>query len=672
MQFNLVCFLSLFSASVQAEMLRFEDDRGMVFTRDSKEGKAGNGKATVAVRAGVGGVSLYDMGMTADQLIASWGLWAIRGSDFDPEDYGKETMYPDADPDKETSDFLASSINVSPSCWKNPRGCFRFDNVTDLINMKDEIDYLLMIDNGSSGFAQDYKDYPDGGNGFMKAERAGMEWIFIDTFYDTNPGCRHFTNATLKDPSNCFGRSMIDIARRIEELAIFLGVDVDEGKIEKEKEEACAAANEFTLTMKEAHKKDMRFKAVILGSRDGSYYIRDFDPTTLWVPRTMEELGAPLGHAKLYNSTLGERRDVMINDYFVDCEDNLVNSTCNANTIFPIDFWFIDSRSFLLVDDTLLSFFPDRALTAGQYWHYPRNDGPISYRSITSMLNSYSTRIQASKKVTPSSVKDDKCLEIDPKQPWANGYGLDKNEFICYDEDLIQKEYLTCSNTVALARKKLKFSQPCSEIENSVCTGSCKYKVKGTNKCEVKTEHECGCSCVIDDRDVKPNCKTVAKRFQKNKKRICNPYSILEIKVSITEEEECKNACVYNPSCTAYQFNAKDIPKKDKDTPQCMLFKGMVEVLKKVKKGNVKKMPCYYKEVGSQDTFDKQDGFCKLTSTSQITSGKSENACQADCANDQLCLSYMYGDDVCVSSFFTSKVKEGTKSKNDACYTPKN
>ena len=71
-----------------------------------------------------------------------------------------------------------SSINVSPSCWKNPRGCFRFDNVNDVINLKDEIDYLLMIDNGSSSFAQDYPS----DNGFMAAEAAGMEWIFIDTF----------------------------------------------------------------------------------------------------------------------------------------------------------------------------------------------------------------------------------------------------------------------------------------------------------------------------------------------------------------------------------------------------------------------------------------------------------------------------------------------------------
>ena len=71
------------------------------------------------------------------------------------------------------------------------------------------------------------------------------------------------------------------------------------------------------------------------------------------------------------------------------------------------------------------------------------------------MLDSYSQRIQASNKVTPSSNTDKKCLQKDPRQPWLNWNGLDKNEFICYDEDLIQKEYLTCSNTIALTRKKV-------------------------------------------------------------------------------------------------------------------------------------------------------------------------------------------------------------------------
>lgn len=46
MQYLLVSFLSLFSASAQAEILTFKDDRGMVFTRDSEKGKTDDGKGS--------------------------------------------------------------------------------------------------------------------------------------------------------------------------------------------------------------------------------------------------------------------------------------------------------------------------------------------------------------------------------------------------------------------------------------------------------------------------------------------------------------------------------------------------------------------------------------------------------------------------------------------------
>jgi len=70
MLFPLSALLSFsIAVSVRAEILTFEDDRGKTFTRETSEGKAG-----VGVRAGVGGVSLFHMGMTADQLTASWGL----------------------------------------------------------------------------------------------------------------------------------------------------------------------------------------------------------------------------------------------------------------------------------------------------------------------------------------------------------------------------------------------------------------------------------------------------------------------------------------------------------------------------------------------------------------------------------------------------------------------
>jgi len=443
MIFNINTYLSLsIVVSVGAEILTFEDDRGATFTRDSSMGKS-----RVGVRAGVGGVSLFHMGMTADQLTATWGLWGIRGSDFDPENPQAGSMYPDVDPGVEEAAFLASAENLSPSCWKNPRGCFRFDNVTDVIALKDEIDYLLLIDNGGSGFMNGSPD----GNGFLAAEEAGMEWIFIDTFYDMNPLCRRSNDTSLIiDENYCFGRSMIDIVQRIEELAIFLGVDVNFAEVETQKQAACDAAAVFTQTMEEFHQKDMRMKVTILGSDIdqetgiSTATIRDFDPTTLWVPRTLEELGAPLGHAGTYDSDAGEDDDILADNYFIDCSPGLVNETCNENTLFPVDFWLIDSRSFLLVDETFLKYFPDKALNAGQYWHYPRNDGPLSYKSIESMLTEYNKRLSKATKMTAPTVTDSACKPMDPKGPWIKYGGLELNEFICYNKDLIQEEYLQC------------------------------------------------------------------------------------------------------------------------------------------------------------------------------------------------------------------------------------
>lgn len=346
-------YLLLITVLPYVQAVTFVDDRGVEHTWDNSN------KAKVGVRAGVGAVSLYHMGMRADQLVATWGLWGVRGSDFDPEDPAAGSLYPEADPSEEEAAFLASAKNLSPSCWKNPRGCFRWDNITDVLNMRNEIDFILLIDNASSGHLDQ-----DGGNGIVAAEEAGMQVIFIDTFYKKDPKCRAKDYSVI-DPSACFGRSMIDIVARIEELAIFLGVNIDTTVLNKQKQAACEAAQAFTETMAEVHEKELRVKASILGTgqdpETGSTFatIRDFDPIALWVPRTLEELGMPLLHAANdYESAFGG--EITSDEYFETCDKGVVNQTCNANTYFPVDFWLIDSRSFRLIDDNFKLIFPDR------------------------------------------------------------------------------------------------------------------------------------------------------------------------------------------------------------------------------------------------------------------------------------------------------------------------
>lgn len=347
--------------STNVEGATFRDDRGVTHEWDNTV------KAKVAVRAGIGGVTLFHMGMTSDQLVATWGLWGIRGSDFDPENPSAGSVFPELDPGPEEAAFLASAVNLSPSCWKNPRGCFRIDNVTDLVALQDQIDFVLYIDNGVD-------------ETFLDIEAAGLNVIFVDTFYEYNENCRAF-NYSLIDPSSCYGRSMIDIADRIEELAVFLGSDVDLVALNEQKQAACEAASSLTDAAEQAHEKGIRIKAIWLAVEQdqatGNSYavVTDMDPIELWVPRTLEELGMPLLHADTYEGW----GDIPADVYFKDCEPGVVNQDCNANTYFPVDFWLIDSRSSRLIDDNFKIIFPDRVslqtkcstLSSSETYHLP-------------------------------------------------------------------------------------------------------------------------------------------------------------------------------------------------------------------------------------------------------------------------------------------------------------
>lgn len=325
---------------VNSQQRQFRDDRGKVFNIE--------GSPKIAVRAGIGGLSLYHFGMSADQVVAVWGLWGIRGSDLDltnPQEPSSTITYPDADPTPEEIAFLQQAINLSPGCYNNPRGCFRWDNTSQVLALRDEIDYIVSIDNGFD-------------ENILETEEAGMEVIFIDTWFEYNENCRQF-NYTVMDSDSCEGRSMIDIAQRIEELAIALGVDVDTQAVNADKKAACQAAEEFTNTMETVHAKGIRVKAAIFYSSndvEGNTVVgfREFDPIQLWALRTLEELGMPLLHS-------GQESVVSSSEYFIDCASGNIDETCNNNTAHPVDFWLIDSRGYVLVKEpTFTSLFPDK------------------------------------------------------------------------------------------------------------------------------------------------------------------------------------------------------------------------------------------------------------------------------------------------------------------------
>jgi len=420
------------SASYQANAGKFTDDRNVEFNFV--------GKPRIATRAATGGLSLYHFGMREDQITTIWGLWSIRGSDLDVNNPEAGSHYPDADPNVEEVEFLRKANNLSPGCYTNPRGCFRWDNLTILEEYRDEFDYIVYIDNGN-----------DSGMKTVEAD-TGIPIVFVDTFYEYHPDCR-FANMTNNDKSKCFGRSMIDIVTRIEELAVALGVDVDTDRVNKDKNTACEAAEKFTETMEKKQEEGLRVAVSINAIKKNDegedfFEFRTLDPIDLWVPRTLEELGMPLLHHDEGSQTLEEiSTRVTGPEYFVDCPDGEISASCNSNTLYPVDFWLWDSRSYLNIigNDIAVveSIFPDKAILAGQHWHYARNDGPLSYDAITRMLNEMTARVGAAKRLHDKT----DCVDIDPKTDVTAqiGGGLDRGEYICYNKDLIQTEYLQCA-----------------------------------------------------------------------------------------------------------------------------------------------------------------------------------------------------------------------------------
>ena len=383
----------------------------------------------------------HTVGMREDQIKATWGLWSIRGSDLDINNPEAGSRYPESDPTPEEVEFLHGLINLSPSCHTNPRGCFRIDNVTLVEEYKSEFDYILFIDNG--------------GDDSMKTveEETGVPVVFIDTFYEYDPECR-FTNFTVSENyTNCFGRSMIDIAKRVEELAIALGTDIDTERVESDKQAACEAAYEFSETMKQKQEEGVRFMTSINAiNKDENgidfFEFRTIDPIKLWIPRTLEELGMPILHHDDGSLTLQNiSTRVTGNEYFLDCPEGDLSVDCNDNTMYPVDFWLWDSRSYLNIIgvDTVVfeSLFPDKAILAGQHWHYARNDGAVSYNAIARMLTTMTEKVKGAQRLYDDETP---CVDVDPKTTVTAifGGGLDRNEYVCYNEDLIQKEYLTC------------------------------------------------------------------------------------------------------------------------------------------------------------------------------------------------------------------------------------
>jgi len=440
-------FISLAIKSVSAQTYpqvsqrTFVDDAGITHTT-----RKANPEIICSARTAL---SFYhQFGLDSLQISGTYGAYFPRGSIGDIRDPDYKPYWP-VDPTEDELAFLKSIPNFSPTCFhaKNTK-CDEID-VDRVINA--EPDKWVYIGNGNWHTGEEMKQI---------TTAVGNNPIFISTHYDgdKNPGCitYHPNTATYTtDRSKCKARSLIDVIKRTNELANFLGIaKVD---IARDQQKMCEAAMELTTAAANAHQKGIRVMTVnpsIDDNDDVTLY--PVDPLSDPYLRTYEELGVPILHPGKHPSSKMSEEKISSNEWFTNCQTGQALNSCNENTYYPVDLWLIEGRRFFFNTPEeqyyLNKFFPDKALLKNQVAHWPMNDGPISYttaaRSFAEMTRKLNdaVRVYNSTVCTAANVTSEIFLD-------SKFGGLAGAQYACYDEPSLQLDYLEC-NAIDLAGGK--------------------------------------------------------------------------------------------------------------------------------------------------------------------------------------------------------------------------
>jgi len=411
----------------QVPQRTFVDDAGMTHTT-----RKANPKIMCSARTALS--LFHQFGLDGSQIAGTYGNYFPRGSIGDIRDPNYKPYWP-VDPTTEELDFLKSIPTFSPTCFhaKNTK-CDEID-----IDAAKETtpDKWVYIGNGGWHTGDEMKQI---------ASAIGNVPIFISTHYEgnKNPGCINYNPDTATYTTNrskCKARSLIDVIKRTNELANFLGIaKVD---IVSDQQEMCNAATELTTAAANAHQRGIRVMTVnpsIDDSNKVSLY--PVDPLSDPYLRSYEELGVPILHPRGYEEQISGK------EWFTDCQPGQKFINCNNNAYYPVDLWLIEGRRFffntLEEQEYLKTHFPDKALMKNQVAHWPLNDGPISYtsaartfqemtRKLNEVVRQYDSTLCTAAKVTSEIFLDS-----------AFG-GLGGGEYACYDKQNLQLDYLQCN-----------------------------------------------------------------------------------------------------------------------------------------------------------------------------------------------------------------------------------
>jgi len=416
----------------QVSQRTFVDDAGMTHTT-----RKANARIICSARTALS--LLHQFGLDSSQIAGTYGNYFPRGSIGDMNDPNYKPYWP-MDPTPKELDFLKSIPTLSPTCFhaKNTK-C---DEIDVEEAKKITSDKWVYIGNGEWHTGEEMKQI---------AAAMGNIPIFISTHYDgnKNPGCISYNPDTATYTTNrskCKSRSLVDVIKRTNQLANFLGIaKVD---IASDQQKMCKAAMELTTAAANAHQRGVRVMTVnpsIDNNNDVTLY--PVDPLSDPFLRTYEELGVPILHPGTSQEKIPSKK------WFTGCQPGQALNNCNNNAYYPVDLWLIEGRRFFFNTPEeqyyLKTFFPDKALLKNQVTHWPMNDGPISYtsaaRSFAEMTRKLNEAVQLynSTLCTVANVTSDTFLD-------SRFGGLGGGKYACYNTPSLQLDYLDC-NAVDLA-----------------------------------------------------------------------------------------------------------------------------------------------------------------------------------------------------------------------------
>lgn len=369
--------------------------------------------------------------MGSSQLAGVYGQWGGEASNLDPNNPEQGSAF-ESDPTPEDIQFLAAhAVNLSPNCLPGAR-CLDID--LDLLRgIADDVDAFITI-----GYRHTVRYITDA---VPEIESIlGRPVIYID-LSQTGPDC-----LPTKD-YRCYGKSMIDLILRFEELAAALGV-VPTKAVQQDKQDMCEAAANFQTVARDAQLRGVRAMAAYFGfGIDGVTSLAN--PPDDMVLRMLEELGMPLLHVDCELTPDQEQcpfgffwESVNNTVFFDDCQATDIQQCSNENPKYPVDLWLYDDRQTLeVLSKDFATSFPDKAVLEGQLAYWPIGGGSLSYRHAAEILNIIAPALAKTKRLYDGT----QCVpSVDVSGIAHRTVGLQGGEYACYDERFHRQEYLKC------------------------------------------------------------------------------------------------------------------------------------------------------------------------------------------------------------------------------------